>query len=159
MSAKRQRSAEEERSAGPSQVESLLFQLASDGGCDVKDGSSEHGAKRVMISSPKNLSSSIETEARKDDSIKSEKTIEDVTNGSDSTSHGPTLRDLVMVPSSELRLCDGFDIVRKGGRGRGKQLMVLPGELGLGCAGGPLGTLKNAGSASPTLYVDFPEVR
>lgn len=71
-----------------------------------------------------------------------------------------------IAPTSSLRHCDGFDVVRKGSRGRGRQLMVLPGALGLGSGGaggvgggaGRLGTLKNATSASPVLYVEFPQV-
>ncbi|CAN0000796.1 unnamed protein product, partial [Laminaria digitata] len=67
--------------------------------------------------------------------------------------------------SSALRHCDGFDVVRKGSRGRGRQLMVLPGTLGLGggSAGGTaavkLGTLNTASPGCPVLYVEFPEVR
>lgn len=66
-----------------------------------------------------------------------------------------------IAPSSALRQCDGFDVVRKGARGRGRQLMVLPGALGLGSggSGGRLGALNVATPASPVLYVEFPQVR
>lgn len=72
-----------------------------------------------------------------------------------------------IAPSSSLRHCNGFDVVRKGSRGRGRQLMVLPGALGLGSGGaggvgggaGRLGTLKNVTSTCPVLYVEFPQVR
>lgn len=65
-----------------------------------------------------------------------------------------------IAPSSALRQCDGFDVVRKGARGRGRQLMVLPGALGLGNggSGGRIGALNIATPASPVLYVEFPEV-
>lgn len=65
-----------------------------------------------------------------------------------------------IAPSSALRQCDGFDVVRKGARGRGRQLMVLPGALGLGNggSGGRLGSLNIATPASPVLFVEFPQV-
>ena len=65
-----------------------------------------------------------------------------------------------IAPSSALRQCDGFDVVRKGARGRGRQLMVLPGALGLGNggSGGRIGALNIATPANPVLYVEFPQV-
>eukprot|EP00903_Cladosiphon_okamuranus_P011396 g10739.t1 len=66
-----------------------------------------------------------------------------------------------IAPSSALRQCDGFDVVRKGAKGRGRQLMVLPGALGLGNGGsvGRIGSLNIATPASPVLYVEFPQGR
>lgn len=74
--------------------------------------------------------------------------------------HHQQYHPAAITPSSALRECNRFDIMRKGGRGRGRQLMVLPGALGLGIggSGGTLGALKNATSACPVLYVEFPEV-
>lgn len=81
--------------------------------------------------------------------------------GSETADSASAYHPAAIAPSSALRQCDGFDVVRKGTRGRGRQLMVLPGALGLGNggSGGKLGTLNVAKPANPVLYVEFPEVR
>lgn len=136
----------------PLSAESLLFQLASDTSTDnphqpkiPKTGKSVHGDN-----GSNNSSDSI------DESIDVKADASSVP-GSIANKKHPA----AVVPSSTLRQCDGLDVVRKGSRGRGRQLMVLPGVLGMGksTTGCKLGVLKDVTSAFPILYVEFPEVR
>lgn len=136
----------------PMSAESLLFQLASDMSTVnphqpkiLKTGKSVHGDNGSNNSSD-GIDESIEAKADASStpvSIANEK------------------HPAAVSPSSTLRHCDGLDVVRKGSRGRGRQLMVLPGVLGVGksATGGKLGVLKNVTSAHPILYVEFSEVR
>lgn len=151
-----------------SSAEALLFQLAS----DTEDISAGKPSKRS-----KTASSKLAGSAGNDDNDCNE------TQGGDApkpTADGSTPSDptgvvangkhpVAIAPSSALRHCNGFDVVRKGSRGRGRQLMVLPGALGLGSGGGGssggsgstsarLGTLNIATPTRPVLYVEFPEV-
>ena len=82
-------------------------------------------------------------------------------NGAASAAEPSKYHPAAIAPSSTLRQCDGLNVVKNRARGRGRQLMVLPGALGLGngSTGGRLGTLSNATPANPVLYVEFPEVR
>lgn len=85
----------------------------------------------------------------------------DGNNNAASTAEPSKYHPAAIAPSSTLRQCDGLNVVKNKARGRGRQLMVLPGALGLGngSTGGKLGTLNNAAPANPVLYVEFPEVR
>ena len=148
MSKKRERTAPEagvNHGPDPSSAESLLFQLASD-----SSTADLHQSKRV----------------KSEHSTKNSSSIDENIAGKDVASSVPVRiakekHPAAVAPSSTLRHCDGLDVVRKGSRGRGRQLMILPGVLGLGknALGGKLGTLKDITSATPVLYVDFPEVR
>lgn len=82
-------------------------------------------------------------------------------NSAASTAEPSKYHPAAIAPSSTLRQCDGLNVVKNKARGRGRQLMVLPGALGLGngSTGGKMGTLNNAEPANPVLYVEFPEVR
>lgn len=168
MSKKRGRStAASKADEGPDAqfAEELMFQLAS----DDNEPENPPSAKRGKSTSAKILPTSSAgttdlTGADLDDSVTT------AAEGGESTSaaaqepsngkHPAAIR-----PSSSLRHCDGFDVVRKGSRGRGRQLMVLPGALGLGggsaggTAGVKLGVLNTATPGCPVLYVEFPEVR
>eukprot|EP00904_Undaria_pinnatifida_P008693 jgi/Undpi1/4954/HiC_scaffold_19.g08306.m1 len=168
MSKKRGRStAASKADEGPDAqfAEELMFQLAS----DDNEPENPPSAKRGNSTSAKILPTSSAgttdlTGADLDDSVTT------AAEGGESTSaaaqepsngkHPAAIR-----PSSSLRHCDGFDVVRKGSRGRGRQLMVLPGALGLGggsaggTAGVKLGVLNTATPGCPVLYVEFPEGR
>lgn len=170
MSKKRGRSTAAKVDEGPdaSFAEELLFQLATDA-----DEPQKPSAKRGKSSSAKHPTSG-------GDSSNNNGAVTDLTEGDDnddeataedgSTSAAPAgpangKHPAAIRPSSALRHCDGFDVVRKGSRGRGRQLMVLPGALGLGGGGAggttsvKLGTLNTATPGCPVLYVEFPEVR
>lgn len=145
MSKKRERESKVEASdidPAASAVEALLFQRAESNPTDNKPSSSKRSKSNTKQEDVAPVSTAIGSP-------------EDL---------GP--HPAALAPTSALRHCDGFDVVRKGSRGRGRQLMVLPGALGLGNGGvggvgggaGRLGTLKNVASSCPVLYVEFPQV-
>lgn len=162
MGKKRERSvassAATETGPDPSTAEPLLFQLVDNDGCNSV-GSANVSRKRSKVA---------RSEDDSDAPLAAAAEAEDGPNEEDEVDkkrkHGHHHPEAI-APSSTLRQCNGFDIVRKGSRGRGRQLMVLPGSLGLGSGGsGPsgaarLGTLKHGTSGCPVLYVEFAEVR
>lgn len=171
MSKKRGRSTDAKVDEGldVSFAEGLLFQLASD-----TDEPQKPPAKRGKSSSAKLPTSAGYNSSHNNGAITDLKGEDDndsaaaAEDGSTSAAlAGPTngKHPAAIRPSSALRHCDGFDVVRKGSRGRGRQLMVLPGALGLGGGGAggtaavKLGTLSTATPGCPVLYVEFPEVR
>lgn len=170
MSKKRDRTRQGQEEIGPTEAEAMLFRLAHkvDKLKDEPWSPSKKRSKLTHLTSEGDERDGASTEeyrgvtdGSKTVEIDGSKIVE--IDGSIDNKEGPSPDadsglDLAMAPTSALRSCDGFDIVRKGGRGRGRQLMVLPGMLGLGAAGGRIGTLKDVTSASPTLYVEFPEV-
>lgn len=156
MSKKRERSAKKGESGGgggpdPSTAEDLLFHLASD--TPPTEG------KASKRSKPSNAND----DGDEDGATVSAEAVaaSDSTTAANPNANANGRHPAAIAPSSGLRHCDGFDVVRKGSRGRGRQLMVLPGALGMGsggAGGGKLGKLKDATSACPVLYVEFPEV-
>lgn len=155
MSKKRERAKTEPNDGGENGTtedrgaESLLFEIAS----PSDDSSQKPSSKRSKSSN--DISSASPPQEPKDEIAATGAAVRAEADSATSKYHPAAI-----APSTALRQCDGFDVVRKGGRGRGRQLMVLPGALGLGYggSGGKLGTLSNATSASPVLYVEFPEV-
>jgi hypothetical protein len=57
-----------------------------------------------------------------------------------------------------IKACDGWNIVKKGGR-KSKHLLSFPGLLEelVGSAGGPLGTLVDMDTQHPALVIQLPE--
>lgn len=172
MSKKRERQAKQEGDDGPAitPAEAALFQLAS----DVDD--TNKSVKRIKSTDFKSPAGSTGagdgSSSNNNDDNNNEQNNSTDKDALLATEMGPPVSPLTelangahpaaIAPSSALRHCDGFDVVRKGSRGRGRQLMVLPGALGVGGGGGGggrLGTLKNVTSRCPVLYIDFPEVR
>lgn len=163
MSKKRGRSRGGEDAFSLSEAEAMLFEVAPNVGDSSNVDVKRPSEKRIKMSPSKDDITTVEgTDTKVDEGLEDENKMEERARGLENSSgtpkDGASPRDLVMAPTSALRHCDGFDIVRKGTRGKSKQLMVLPGVLGLGSAGGALGTLKNVNTSSPILYVEFPEV-
>lgn len=133
-------------------AESLLFQVAPSSEADTPSSSSSSR----KLSSKRSKSSIADDDAASAAPAAGAGTDSAPAAASAASKYHPA----AIAPSSALRQCDGFDVVRKGSRGRGRQLMVLPGALGLGNggSGGRLGTLNNATPSRPVLYVEFPEV-
>lgn len=171
MSKKRGRSIAAKVDEGPdaSFAEGLLFQLASDDNEPQKPA-----AKRGKSTSAKLLPASDNQHSNNNGAVtdlaEGDRDDAAATAEDESTTGAPAgpangKHPEAIRPSSALRHCDGFDVVRKGSRGRGRQLMVLPGALGLGGGGAggtasvKLGTLNTATPGCPVLYVEFPEVR
>lgn len=163
MSKKRDRENQTGSDAGPdpSSAEPLLFQLPSSD--TSNNDSTKLAAKRRKILSPATLEGKNSNDDSSNNNVGAGDVGEEDGLAPSLTPTKETYGDrhpAAIAPSSALRHCDGLDIVRKGSRVRGRQLMVLPGVLGVGSggAGGRLGTLKNATSACPVLYIEFPEV-
>lgn len=155
MSKKRGRSDENHGARGVAhgpdpaiEAEGLLFELALDDNENSATTGGQLDSKRIK------------TKAEDSPNNTAEETITESTApaGTEAASISCPQHAAAIVPSASLRLCDGFDIVRKG-RGRGRQLMVMPGTLGIGGVGGKLGTLENVTTTSPVLYMEFPQGR
>ncbi|CAM9915240.1 unnamed protein product, partial [Discosporangium mesarthrocarpum] len=99
-----------------------------------------------------------EVEDKEEKEEDKEKVLEPYTKGGRGDRQQLEVNPSAILPGKALRGCNGFDIMRKGSRSRGKRLLMLPGSLGLS-SGGKLGTLKDVTSTSPILYVEFPEGR
>ncbi len=130
-------------------AEGLLFEIAP-AAPDSKPGS-KRSKSRPSPPPPQDAKGSADEHATVGSTAES---------GSAAAASASAYHPAAIAPSSALRQCDGFDVVRKGARGRGRQLMVLPGALGLGNggSGGKLGTLNIVKPSDPVLYVEFPEV-
>lgn len=145
-------------------AESLLFEIAAPSLDDTSGSSSSSKKKRSKSSATKPRSAPSQDSNGNnngdDDDDAAAVGAREAGSAAAAASAKLQYHTAAIAPSSVLRQCDGFDVVRKGARGRGRQLMVLPGTLGLGNggSGGKLGALNNATSARPVLYVEFPEV-
>lgn len=138
-------------------AESLLFEIAAaPDGTNTSSSSKNNKRSKSSATNKGNAKDDDEMTAAGAEGAGSELTAAVAATKSQRQQYHPA----AITPSSALRECNRFDIMRKGARGRGRQLMVLPGALGLGNggSGGTLGALKNATSACPVLYVEFPEV-
>lgn len=144
-------------------AESLLFEIATPSSDDTTNSSSKNKRSKNNPTNPRSTTSQDSNGNANDgdgDDVDAAVGAGDADSGAMAASKSQQYHPAAIAASSALRQCDGFDVVRKGARGRGRQLMVLPGALGLGNggSGGKLGMLNNATPARPVLYVEFPEV-